>query len=146
VYYSPLEQFEPIPYFFPFQLNFFFIFGTNVTLILIFLIFIYFFFNGSFWSIFNIINIKSIYIYTLNGLSIFKTSNFKYVNYLYKKFFFNSLNIIKVKSAKYSVKVLLINYLSAIVNKFNKYSIESNLNLFFNFINLINFFSIKIKK
>jgi hypothetical protein len=51
MYYSPLEQFEPIPYFFPFKLGFFYIFGTNVTYILILLIGIFFFINGSFWSI-----------------------------------------------------------------------------------------------
>ena len=54
MYYSPLEQFEPIPYFFPFKLGFFYIFGTNVTYILILLLGIFFFINGSFWSIFNI--------------------------------------------------------------------------------------------
>ena len=53
MYYSPLEQFEPIPYFYPFKLGFFYIFGTNVTYILILLLGIFFFINGSFWSIFN---------------------------------------------------------------------------------------------
>ena len=42
MYYSPLEQFEPIPYFFPFKLGFFYIFGTNVTYILILLLGIFF--------------------------------------------------------------------------------------------------------
>jgi len=43
MYYSPLEQFEPIPYFYPFKLGFFYIFGTNVTYILILLLGIFFF-------------------------------------------------------------------------------------------------------
>jgi hypothetical protein len=42
MYYSPLEQFEPIPYFYPFKLGFFYIFGTNVTYILILLLGIFF--------------------------------------------------------------------------------------------------------
>jgi hypothetical protein len=53
MYYSPLEQFEPIPYIFPFKLGFFYIFGTNVTYILLLLIGIFFFINGSFWLILN---------------------------------------------------------------------------------------------
>jgi hypothetical protein len=44
MYYSPLEQFEPIPYLIPFKLGFFYIFGTNVTYILILLLGIFFFY------------------------------------------------------------------------------------------------------
>ena len=54
MYYSPLEQFEPIPYLLAFKLGFFYIFGTNVTYILILLLGIFFFLNGSFWSFFGI--------------------------------------------------------------------------------------------
>ena len=66
MYYSPLEQFEPIPYFFPFKLGFFYIFGTNVTYILILLLGIFFFINGSFWNIININKINDNFYNNIN--------------------------------------------------------------------------------
>lgn len=62
MYYSPLEQFEPIPYIFPFKLGFFYIFGTNVTYILILLLGIFFLLMGHFGYFLIIIKLMKVYI------------------------------------------------------------------------------------
>jgi len=62
MYYSPLEQFEPIPYFTPFNLGFFYIFGTNVTYISILLLGIFFFLMVHFGLFLILIKLTKIYI------------------------------------------------------------------------------------
>ena len=141
MYCSPLEQFEPIPYLFPFQLNLFYIFGTNVTLILILLTFIYLFLNGSFWSILIDINffIKSLYTSIINGISLFKLHNVLRISsnhYFYRSLY--SVNSFRANCG--NSKIVLIRYLYSIASMFNSYNLQFNLNLFFSYLNL-NYFS-----
>jgi ATP synthase subunit 6 len=105
--YSPLEQFEPVPYWIPLKLGFFYIFCTNVTYILILLWCIFFFINGPFWTFFKINkDIKKLYTVSLfipndsSVISLFKFIQipldflvFFYYNFIFKFFFgiFNCL-------------------------------------------------------
>merc|ERR1712193_478516 len=91
------EQFEPIPYFTPFKLGFFYIFGTNVTYILILLLGIFFFINGSFWPIFKVNKINdNLYKDSFNINSSDKLISFakalglpfNYIIYFYKNTIF----------------------------------------------------------
>jgi hypothetical protein len=146
MYYSPLEQFEPIPYFFPFKLGFFYIFGTNVTYILILLIGIFFFINGSFWSIFKIKQKnEDLYNYLFfinksnNSVSFFKliTLPFNYIVFFYKNiifsFFFKLSNSL-FKSISSLESILLINYKKNLFKSFRNYSVDfSSMYYFFNF-------------
>jgi len=168
MYYSPLEQFEPIPYFFPFKLGFFYIFGTNVTYILILLLGIFFFINGSFWSIFNITkNNEDLYNNSFNINSSDKSVSFiklislplNYIVFFYKNIvfslFFQSSNSL-FNSISFNTSILLINYKKNLFKSLTNYSIVNNFNTMYDFIqrkelntdNLLfvlpyNFFSIK---
>jgi len=168
MYYSPLEQFEPIPYFFPFKLGFFYIFGTNVTYILILLLGIFFFINGSFWSIFNITkNNEDLYVHSFNINSSDKIVSFiklislplNYIVFFYKNVvfssFFKSSNSL-FNSIPFNTSILLINYKKNLFKSLTNYSIISNFSVMYDFIkskqlntnNLLfilpyNFFSIK---
>jgi len=146
MYYSPLEQFEPIPYFFPFNIGFFYIFGTNVTYILILLIGIFFFINGSFWAIFGINRINDdLYNSTFhfnkveNTLSFFKLIilPFNYIVFFYQNIVF-SLIFQSSKSLFNSISLevssLLINYKKNLFKALMKYSINSNFCLMYDFI------------
>jgi len=145
MYYSPLEQFEPIPYFFPFKLGFFYIFGTNVTYILLLLLGIFFFINGSFWSLINNKKFnedlykKLICIDNLKSLSLFKIISlpFNYIVYFYKNivfglFFKNSDSFFKTISLTYSY--LIISYKKNLFKSFTKYSISETYLDMYNFI------------
>jgi len=168
MYYSPLEQFEPIPYFFPFKLGFFYIFGTNVTYILILLLGIFFFINGSFWSIFNITkNNEDLYNNSFNINSSDKSVSFiklislplNYIVFFYKNIvfslFFQSSNSF-FNSISFNKSILLINYKKNLFKSLTNYSIVNNFSTMYDFIqrkelntdNLLfvlpyNFFSIK---
>jgi len=168
MYYSPLEQFEPIPYFFPFKLGFFYIFGTNVTYILILLLGIFFFINGSFWSIFNITkNNEDLYNNSFNINSSDKSVSFiklislplNYIVFFYKNIvfslFFQSSNSF-FNSISFNTSILLINYKKNLFKSLTNYSIVNNFSTMYDFIqrkelntdNLLfvlpyNFFSIK---
>jgi ATP synthase subunit 6 len=146
MYYSPLEQFEPIPYFFPFKLGFFYIFGTNVTYILILLLGIFFFINGSFWSIISSNNTnKNLYSSVLNmdnsGKSIlfFKIISlpFNYITFFYKNmifpFFFKSSNSL-FNTVPSKISILLINYKKNLFRSLTNYSISGNYNTMYNYI------------
>jgi ATP synthase subunit 6 len=167
MYYSPLEQFEPIPYFFPFKLGFFYIFGTNVTYILILLLGIFFFINGSFWSIFNITkNNEDLYAhFNINSsdkiVSFIKLISlplnyivFFYKNVVFSSFFKSSNSLFN--SISFNTSILLINYKKNLFKSLTNYSIGSNFSIMYDFIkskqlntnNLLfvlpyNFFSIK---
>jgi len=146
MYYSPLEQFEPIPYFYPFKLGFFYIFGTNVTYILILLLGIFFFINGSFWSIFNSNKInEDLYneLFSINQsdkiVSFFKTINlpFNYIVFFYKNIIFSSF--FKSSNALYNTvsstaSTLLILYKKNLFKSLTNYSIDTNFSTMYNFI------------
>lgn len=146
MYYSPLEQFEPIPLFFKFQLGFFYIFGTNVTYILILLLGIFFFINGSFWSIFNSNKVnENLYtdLFSINSsdkiLSFLKIMNlpFNYIVFFYKNvvfssFFKSSNSLFNTISA--TVSTLLINYKKNLFKSLTNYSINSNFFTMYTFI------------
>ena len=158
MYYSPLEQFEPIPYFLPFKLGFFYIFGTNVTYILLLLLGIFFFINGSFWSLINNnkfnkdLYSKLICIDNVNSLSLLKVIAlpFSYIVYFYKNivfglFFKASNSLFKVISLTSSY--LIVSYKKNLFKSFNNYSInEAYLDIynfiFFKHINHGNLFSV----
>lgn len=147
MYYSPLEQFEPIPYFLPFKLGFFYIFGTNVTYILVLLLGIFFFINGSFWSLINNNKFnenlykKLICIDNLNSLSLLKiiTLPFNYIVYFYKNIVFSlflktSNSLFKEISATSSY--LIVSYKKNLFKSFNNYSINETYSGMYNFIHL----------
>jgi len=147
MYYSPLEQFEPIPYFLPFKLGFFYIFGTNVTYILVLLLGIFFFINGSFWSLINNNKFnenlykKLICIDNLNSLSLLKiiTLPFNYIVYFYKNIVFSlflktSNSLFKEISATSSY--LIVSYKKNLFKSFNNYSINETYSDMYNFIHL----------
>ena len=171
MYYSPLEQFEPIPYFFPFKLGFFYIFGTNVTYILILLLGIFFFINGSFWSIFNITkNNEDLYAHSFNINSSDKIVSFikliglplNYIVFFYKNVVFSSFfqsSSSLFNSISSNTSILLINYKKNLFRSLTNYSISSNFSIMYGYIkskqlntdNLLfilpyNFFSIKNKQ
>ena len=171
MYYSPLEQFEPIPYFFPFKLGFFYIFGTNVTYILILLLGIFFFINGSFWSIFNITkNNEDLYAHSFNINNSDKIVSFikliglplNYIVFFYKNVVFSSFfqsSSSLFNSISLNTSILLINYKKNLFRSLTNYSIASNFNIMYGYIkskqlntdNLLfilpyNFFSIKNKQ
>jgi len=146
MYYSPLEQFEPIPYFFPFKLGFFYIFGTNVTYILILLLGIFFFINGSFWSIFNITkNNEDLYVHSFNINSSDKIVSFiklislplNYIVFFYKNvvfsFFFKSFNSL-FTSISFNTSILLVNYKKNLFRSLTNYSIISNFKIMYGYI------------
>jgi len=143
MYYSPLEQFEPIPYFFPFKLGFFYIFGTNVTYILILLLGIFFFINGSFWNIININKINDNFYNNINRsnnlVSFIKIVSlpFNFIVFFYKNiifplifkgqnFFFNTVSS--------TISILLINYKINLFKSLTNYSISQNFNTMYTFI------------
>jgi len=146
MYYSPLEQFEPIPYFYPFKLGFFYIFGTNVTYILILLLGIFFFINGSFWPIFKTNKINdNLFNYSFNINSSDKVLSFvkviglpiNYIVYFYKNiifllFFKNSNSFFNTISTEFSI--LLINYKLNLFKSLTNYSITSNFKFMYNYI------------
>jgi len=146
MYYSPLEQFEPIPYFIPFKLGFFYIFGTNVTYILILLLGIFFFINGSFWSIMSIKKINENlynYVFNINSsekiISFFKLTSLplNYTIFFYKNavfaYFFNSSNsLFNTISSKTSV--LVINYKKNLFKSLTNYSISNNFSIMYKYI------------
>ena len=146
MYYSPLEQFEPIPYFYPFKLGFFYIFGTNVTYILILLLGIFFFINGSFWSIFNSNKInEDLYndLFSINQsdklVSFFKIVNlpFNYIVFFYKNIIFSSF--FKSSNSLYNtisstVSTLLILYKKNLFKSLTNYSIDTNFSIMYNYI------------
>ena len=147
MYYSPLEQFEPIPYLFPFKLGFFYIFGTNVTYILILLLGIFFFLNGSFWSFFDINkNNQNFYNDSFNinlsTVSFIKNLSFNYITFFYKNIifssFFKSSNTL-FNTIPSKVSVLLIYYKKNLFRSLNNYSISNNFNILYNFIKLKEF-------
>ena len=171
MYYSPLEQFEPIPYFVPFKLGFFYIFGTNVTYILILLLGIFFFINGSFWSIFNITkNNEDLYAHSFNINSSDKIVSFikliglplNYIVFFYKNVVFSSFfqsSSSLFNSISLNTSILLINYKKNLFRSLTNYSISSNFSIMYGYIkskqlntdNLLfilpyNFFSIKNKQ
>ena len=171
MYYSPLEQFEPIPYFFPFKLGFFYIFGTNVTYILLLLLGIFFFINGSFWSIFNITkNNEDLYAHSFNINSSDKIVSFikliglplNYIVFFYKNVVFSSFfqsSSSLFNSISLNTSILLINYKKNLFRSLTNYSISSNFSIMYGYIkskqlntdNLLfilpyNFFSIKNKQ
>jgi ATP synthase subunit 6 len=146
MYYSPLEQFEPIPYFYPFKLGFFYIFGTNVTYILILLLGIFFFINGSFWSIFNSKKInEDLYneLFSINQsdkiVSFFKIINlpFNYIVFFYKNIIFSSF--FERSNSLYNtipstVSTLLISYKKNLFKSLTNYSINTNFSSMYNYI------------
>jgi len=146
MYYSPLEQFEPIPYIYPFKLGFFYIFGTNVTYILILLLGIFFFINGSFWPIFKVNKINdNLYKDSFNINSSDKLISFakalglpfNYIIYFYKNtifplFFKNSNSFFNTISIEFSI--LLINYKFNLFKSLTNYSIIGNFKFMYNFI------------
>ena len=171
MYYSPLEQFEPIPYLIPFKLGFFYIFGTNVTYILILLLGIFFFINGSFWSIFNITkNNEDLYAHSFNINSSDKIVSFikliglplNYIVFFYKNVVFSSFfqsSSSLFNSISLNTSILLINYKKNLFRSLTNYSISSNFSIMYGYIkskqlntdNLLfilpyNFFSIKNKQ
>ena len=148
MYYSPLEQFEPIPYFFPFKLGFFYIFGTNVTYISILLLGIFFFFNGSFWSLFNINKTNEDlykYVFSINSsktiVSFFKVISlpFNFIVFFYKNIIFSSF-FQRSKSFFNTIpnitSVLLINYKKNLFKSLNNYSISNNFFVMYYYIKL----------
>jgi len=148
MYYSPLEQFEPIPYFTPFNLGFFYIFGTNVTYISILLLGIFFFFNGSFWSLFNINKTNEDlykYVFSINSsktiVSFFKVISlpFNFVVFFYKNIIFSSF-FQRSKSFFNSIpnitSILLINYKKNLFKSLNNYSISNNFFVMYYYIKL----------
>jgi len=145
MYYSPLEQFEPIPYLYPLKLGFFYIFGTNVTYILILLLGIFFFINGSFWSIINFSkindNVYSKLFYMNSGQFsflkvIFLPFNFLvyfYKNIIFFSFFKNADSLFKTIPS--IVSILLINYKKNLFRSLNNYSIKNNYSTMYRYIN-----------
>ena len=170
MYYSPLEQFEPIPYFFPFKLGFFYIFGTNVTYILILLLGIFFFINGSFWSIMSVKKINENlynYVFNINSsdkiISFFKLASLplNYTIFFYKNavfaYFFNSSNsFFNTISSK--ISILVINYKKNLFKSLANYSISDNFSVMYqyiltktlgnssSFVLPYNFYSIKLQR
>jgi len=146
MYYSPLEQFEPIPYFFPFKLGFFYIFGTNVTYILILLLGIFFFINGSFWSLMSVKKINENlynYVFNINSsdkiISFFKLASLplNYTIFFYKNavfaYFFNSSNsFFSTISSK--ISILVINYKKNLFKSLANYSISDNFSIMYQYI------------
>ena len=147
MYYSPLEQFEPIPYLLAFKLGFFYIFGTNVTYILILLLGIFFFLNGSFWSFFGINkNNQNTYNDSFNinpfTVSFIKNLSFNYIIFFYKNIIFSSFFQISdslFHTIPSKVSVLLVYYKKNLFRSLNNYSISNNFNTLYNFIHLKNF-------
>jgi len=148
MYYSPLEQFEPIPYFTPFNVGFFYIFGTNVTYISILLLGIFFFFNGSFWSLFNINKTnEDLYkhVFSINSsdkiVSFLKIISlpFNFVVFFYKNFIF-PLFFQRSKSFFNSIpaitSTLLINYKKNLFKSLTNYAIINNFSVMYHYINL----------
>jgi len=146
MYYSPLEQFEPIPYFVPFKLGFFYIFGTNVTYILILLLGIFFFINGSFWSLISVKNFnENLYknVFNINSsdkvIVFFKTMSLplNYITFFYKNvvfsYFFNSSNSL-FNTIPSKISILLINYKKNIFKSLTNYSISDNFSTMYNYI------------
>merc|ERR1712032_1254530 len=145
---SPLEQFEPIPYFTPFNVGFFYIFGTNVTYISILLLGIFFFINGSFWSIFNInktnedlykhvfsINSSDKIVSFLKIISLpFNFVVFFYKNIIFSLFFKRSKSFFN--SIPFITSTLLINYKKNLFKSLTNYSISNNFTVMYNYINL----------
>merc|ERR1712151_10148 len=150
------------------KLGFFYIFGTNVTYILILLLGIFFFINGSFWSIFNITkNNEDLYNNSFNINSSDKSVSFikltslplNYIVFFYKNIvfslFFQSSNSF-FNSISFNKSILLINYKKNLFKSLTNYSIVNNFSTMYDFIqrkelntdNLLfvlpyNFFSIK---
>jgi len=147
MYYSPLEQFEPIPYLLAFKLGFFYIFGTNVTYILILLLGIFFFLNGSFWSFFGINkNNQNTYNDSFNinpfTVSFIKNLSFNYIIFFYKNIIFSSFFQISdslFHTIPSKVSVLLVYYKKNLFRSLNNYSISNNFNTLYNFIHLKKF-------
>jgi len=146
MYYSPLEQFEPIPYFFPFKLGLFYIFGTNVTYILILLLVIFFFINGSLWPIFTINKINENFYnnsFIINSsdktLSFIKliTLPFNFIVYFYKNIifslFFNNFNSL-FNTISTKISILLINYKLNLFKSLTNYSIIDNFKFMYNYL------------
>jgi len=146
MYYSPLEQFEPIPYLLPFKLGFFYIFGTNVTYILILLLGIFFFINGSFWSLISVKNFnENLYnnVFNINSsekvIVFFKTMSLplNYITFFYKNvvfsYFFNSSNSL-FNTIPSKISILLINYKKNIFKSLTNYSISNNFSIMYNYI------------
>jgi len=146
MYYSPLEQFEPIPYFIPFKLGFFYIFGTNVTYILILLLGIFFFINGSFWSIMSVKKINENlynYVFNINSsenmISFFKLASlplnytiFFYKNAVFTHFFHGSNSFFNTIS--FQISVLVVNYKKNLFKALTNYSISNNFSIMYHFI------------
>merc|ERR1712151_797172 len=150
------------------KLGFFYIFGTNVTYILILLLGIFFFINGPFWSIFNITkNNEDLYNNSFNINSSDKSVSFiklislplNYIVFFYKNIvfslFFQSSNSF-FNSISFNKSILLINYKKNLFKSSTNYSIVNNFSTMYDFIqrkelntdNLLfvlpyNFFSIK---
>jgi ATP synthase subunit 6 len=146
MYYSPLEQFEPIPYFVPFKLGFFYIFGTNVTYILILLLGIFFFINGSFWSIISVKKFnENLYntVFNINSsdkvIFFFKTMSLplNYITFFYKNvvfsYFFNSSSSL-FNTIPSKISILLINYKKNVFKSLTNYSISNNFSVMYNYI------------
>jgi len=145
--YSPLEQFEPIPYFFIIKSGFFYIFSTNVTYILILLISIFFFINGSFWSIFNSSRInedlyeKAFFINNYDKrVSFFKTISlpFNFIIFFYKNIIFSlffKISDCLFYRIGFLPSLLLINYKKNLFKSLNNYSIRANFLNLYNYIN-----------
>jgi len=148
MYYSPLEQFEPIPYIFPFKLGFFYIFGTNVTYILLLLIGIFFFINGSFWLILNssIVD-QHTYNSTFKIDKYSKVINFlktislplDFIVYFYKNrifpLFISTINLLfTLVSSNHSI--LLMNYKINLFKSLTNYPIFDNYKVLYKYINL----------
>jgi len=171
MYYSPLEQFEPIPYFFPFKLGFFYIFWYKCYLYFNTIIRYFFFINGSFWSIFNITkNNEDLYAHSFNINSSDKIVSFikliglplNYIVFFYKNVVFSSFfqsSSSLFNSISLNTSILLINYKKNLFRSLTNYSISSNFSIMYGYIkskqlntdNLLfilpyNFFSIKNKQ
>jgi len=143
MYYSPLEQFEPIPYFFPFKLGFFYIFGTNVTYILILLLGIFFFINGSFWSVIDISKTNDNFYNNINRsnnlVSFIKIVSlpFNYIVFFYKNIIFPLMfkgqNFL-FNTVPSTISILLVNYKINLFKSLTNYSISSNFNTMYTYI------------
>merc|ERR1711972_293423 len=129
--------------------GFFYIFGTNVTYILILLVGIFFFINGSFWSIFKITQKNDdLYKYLFfinksdNCVSFFKLIilPFNYVVFFYKNVIISSffkLSNSLFRSISATESILLIDYKKNLFKSFRNYSVDFSLMYnFFTFKNL----------
>merc|ERR1712151_98489 len=128
------------------KLGFFYIFGTNVTYILILLLGIFFFINGPFWSIFNITkNNEDLYNNSFNINSSDKSVSFiklislplNYIVFFYKNIvfslFFQSSNSF-FNSISFNKSILLINYKKNLFKSLTNYSIVNNFSTMYDFI------------